>query len=217
MADMTGFNPTQAQAEIDRLGEELYKSLETFIDSSVSFFGALGDAWYSPKAVEFFNYSSPVLVDLQLTYLKMADIIIKNSVAAYNVLAKANDCGTIESNASYCIIPEGAYTDVEAGIWDEGPNGEVGMNTLLVKASILPKFKESITKFLNGLDSLPLDIGFYDPAGELKARFKEMVVKFKEHATSKTNDIVVKIETLMTTEVENIEIAKNAAAETLSA
>jgi len=222
MDGITGFNPTAAQDKIDNLYETLEKTMLTFRDGSVNFLDSITRSWYSPKCVEFGYRTSGIFKNIIYEYGKMWNTIMRNTVAAYNVLARANECPSFEYSASgleyWC--GEGNvsihYADVMPSFESEGPGGEVGMNTTLVKAVILPKFKADLSKFYTALDETPLDIDFYDPNGELKAKFKELIVKFKEFVTEKTNEVVAKLEELLTTEIDNIEIAKEQATDVMN-
>ena len=221
MDGMTGFNPAAAQQRIDSLYDILDRTMLIFRDGSVDFFFDLQNSWYSPKCVEFGNYSTKLLESVIIEYGKMWNAIMRNTVAAYNVLARANDCPSFQYDSStvqsWCGDRVGVhFSDVLPGFYESGPNGEVGMNTTLVKAVLLPEYKTNLTKFYTALDELPLDIDFYDPEGELKAKFKELVVKFKDYTAEKVEEMFSKLRESLDTEVDNIEIAKEQAADTMN-
>ena len=72
------------------------------------------------------------------------------------------------------------------------------------------------SKCISALDSVPLNVAFYDPNGELAFAYKDALEKIKEKITETTSSIEKAVNTAMTEELNTILIAKDSAAETLN-
>ena len=220
MADMTGFNTTQAQAQLEAFKEAYEEAGKILNNAFYNFQDELRTKWYSPKAVEFYSSYIGVRTKVWNSKTRTFWTIMNNAIGSYNILARSNGEAEMENpysrlaNATI-LYSSGDHADVEFS--ERSPEGAVGMNTLLVKNVVIPLFKESIAKSISAFESLPLDIAFYDPAGELKASFKEMIVKMTEVITTEVDSLLQTVNEALGTEIENITIAKESAAETLSA
>ena len=221
MADITGYSPAQAQQDINNF-TEAYQAADIILQNAMGdFVDELSTKWYSPKAVEFWHFYVAERTILLTLITRTEWTILSNSVASYNILAKSNGAATMDNpyttwasstNPMLFTSSRGDPTFKEVS-----DNGAVGMNTLAVKSMLIPLLVEGVNRSIEAFMDLPTNIAFYDPAGELQAKFKELIKNMVEQIRTQMGNILDKLQTDLEDEVENITLAKEAATDTLSA
>ena len=216
MANMTGFNPEQAKAQIDDFFYQVRDLANIFLERGLNVFVyGLRTAWCSPKAKEFSekHFERIAFIDSRIFHLGRNITIA--ATQAYNYVAKSNGAPTI----SIGTLDRGE--DFVDSRWDkirlkeQADSGAVGMNHQNVKL-LVSLFKDSVNNLINGLNELPLDIAFYDPDGEMQASYRQEITKMVNTITEEANSVYADIDAALETEVNTIELAKDNAVSTMA-
>ena len=230
----TGFTPDEASKQIIEFFAKCVEAgLDTFYYKGVEpFYHTLQKVWCSPKAVDFGNKYLPRLNALHKKIIYVGATICFNATTAYNSLAEANNLPSIQPSyddnfpnfskgftegdpksldLDYLVDYDGTTFE----LYKVSPNGIVGMNHLQVKQA-MELFKSIVSETIGKLNDLPMDIAFYDPNGEMKYAYKDLINKLVEEINSEISEIITNINTALDTEVDNIMLAKEQATHTLN-
>ncbi len=216
----TGLSPEAATEQLTNFKSLFDGASYLYWNGYNDFAKELSTKWYSPKAVEFNRLTSIVMTELNDTQYRVLGTILRNATSSYNILMRANGLTDNHLEGDYQDYFESSEHDwwnkeFSIEFKEEGPNGEVGMNTLLAKM-LVSEFQKKIDASYIAFDELPLDIAFYDPDGALKQAFRDLINNYKQVIQEKLKEIIDAVNEAMDTEIENITIAKNEATEVLS-
>ena len=218
--NIIGFSPEEAIRQINEFGNT--------IDA---FQQILERTWCSPNAVAFSNKHFPRMKALPTKIELVAMVICHNAVDAYNFIANSNGLPTISDTSPNDDWPEFAarefkYTlDLDTLALDEqywtplkeaSPAGIVGMN----HAQVIQARNELMNKtkiYMGKIDNIPIDIAFYDPNGEMRESYKNMVRNMIEEVNSEMESVTSEIDAALQTEEDRIELAKENAVKTMAA
>ena len=139
--------------------------------------------------------------------------IREDATIAYNQLATSNGIGTIEDFHHQKSM--GVFF-TNTNFRDVGDGGVVGMDVENVKGNIIPNGYRNAKTALNKFDEVPMSIAFYDPEGEMKARYKTTINTLKIHIMNIINELVRSLMTSLQEEQVKIETAKAEAADAMN-
>ena len=94
-------------------------------------------------------------------------------------------------------------------------NGVTGMDVEGVK-NALAIFKTSILACIEKFDNIPNGIAFYDPDGNIVGEYNRGIQNFKSEISDLAGDIYQEINRYISTEADNILLAKQNATQTLN-
>ncbi len=218
---MTGLNPEVALRQIHEFFETVDKYCTDFWKNGAEIFMVgLEKVWCSPKAVEFAekHFNKIYSIDY-VVYITFRNICI-NAITAYNIVARANGWDAILYDDTFS--PSNLDDINNIGAPDEpyelkevNENGVVGMNHMQVK-NLLSIFKTKVDELIKNIDTLPLDIAFYDPNGEMKAAYKQEITNLINRISSDYNDISTDINNAIETEINTMLLAKQEATDALT-
>ena len=193
---MTGFDPQRAKTTIELLYNIAVEQGLYRVGKSVSdFFLYLNSFWYSPKAVEFYDYYAERIRQLLKSANKTIIDICNAATSAYNIHASVNGLPTITFDKQPTIFfEEGGYKKLEA----QSPDGLVGMNRYYVK-QVISDFKVGIAEGISKLSTVPMRIDLFDPESMQRETFNNTIKDMSEtiisELTSMANDVGRQIET----------------------
>jgi len=213
MDGITGLNPQVAQLDLEEFTRSMYYVQEELYDEFLQMMWDLSLNWFSPKAVEFGSNYIPRLSDLLNSIMTRADHIRQMATDAYNNLATSNGIGAIDS--FYPETRTGNYF-TNTTFKEAGDSGVVGMDVEKVKGTIVPNGYHGIKAALAKFDDVPLTIAFYDPDGEMKAKYKTIINMLKMDAMNLVNEIVRTIMTALEEEQAIIVASKEEAANAMN-
>lgn len=221
MADLTGLNPEQASAQIADFYTTIEDLAETFWRQGAEvFMEGLSTAWCSPRAYDFSGHHFPKLYSINTNIENMAYNICVSATAAYNYLARSNGSSGIGEDGYFKKGEQlGPYDDSgydQYSLKEESPNGIVGMNVAQVKV-YLSLFKDAVNTLVTGLDTVPIDIAFYDPEGVLKESYKAIINNMIKEINDLTAVMYKDLDDAFDAEINTIMLAKDNAVGTLSA
>ena len=213
MADFTDFNPERAQVDMNNLTELCNVSRVQLINTFGEFLTEVPELWASPKALEFGNTYVPRLCDIYVTYCTNMNKIMHDVAQAIDIVAAAHGA----SSRARDNVNDFSTSSDWINNFKEEKDGNVGMNIILVKRR-LDVLKEQVDKFYELMDAITtLNMALYDPDGAQQAAYKELLRNFKEEMDQAIADITTTINGAVETEENNIRIAKESAASTMSA
>ncbi len=221
MDGMTGLNPEQAKETISKFEDEMATFRQMLIRDAFEFLeNELSKKWYSPKAVEYGKELNKKVFYLNYDIKHYTQLIGKNAIASYNILAAANGISGIDNYFNESNLINGVHGNVynphnKNIFMEESPSGDVGMNVTLVK-NVLQLFMDNVDKALRQLDNVPLNIAFYDPNEELKHRFNKLIVSLRNETIELASSARDNVMHDMEQESDNIRIAKQEATEALT-
>ena len=217
MADFTGFNPTQAKTDLEALSHDLrlvkgklWSAFDYIVGQTKD---GLSDVWASPNAKEFGATYIPQIADLINGYLKDIHAILSSTARAVDIVGSSN---------GYVINLSGDYSapaleEYYPQTFKEEKDGIVGMNVAVAKIAV-SSFNEEIKDTLNTLDGIDLHtIALYDPEGSMQEAFKTVLTTLKTNIEELVSSINSAITSAYETEENNIRVAKDSAASTMSA
>ena len=210
MANITGFNPSEANRQIDDFCIAAIDLGTKFHIASTAFYTGLVHAWSSPKAEEFGKAYLPKLFSISFKVENMANDIGDRATLAYNDNARANGLPEIDTTGigQFLDEPEGNYI-----LYPAFDDGAVGMDHENVK-ELVGDLEDGRNKLVAGLSELPLDIAFYDPDGSQKAAYKAIINNMIETINGIVDEVTNQIKTALETEIEVVvEASTNAADE----
>lgn len=193
---MTGFDPQTAKNTIDSLYNiAVEQGLERIEKSISDFFFYLNSFWYSPKAVEFYDYYAENIRQLMERANKTIINICNAATNAYNIHASVNGLPTITFDRQPKIyLEDGGYKKLE----EKSSDGLVGMNRYYVK-QVISDFKVGLASGISILATVPMKIDLFDPESIQRSEFNKTIRDMSEsimsELTSMANDVGRQIET----------------------
>ncbi len=209
---MTGLNPGQAKQNIENFYSSAMHAGEELSNAFSDLLLNLSNSWASPKAMIFGESCDAQGSDLLNNYYTAIYSIAKNAEHAYNVIASAHGG---EGYISVNISNEGHVESLGGRSFKAEKDGVVGMNIALVKVD-LDAFDISMNKFYSSLDSIPMEIAFYDTEGTQLASYRNAIAKCKNDAKTAAESVRKEVQAAMETEQNTILLAKQQATETLN-
>ncbi len=208
MADgWTGIDVETVENQISNFRDGMNRAYNNFKTAFELFNDSLYRTWASPKAVEF----NPYIVNLALENLI--------DYAANNVLQAASTAASFMARyngVNHTFTYEEITSSIEPVRLLEDKDGTIGMNVPLAKMA-LNAFTDSVNSVLNDLRDIPLDFALYDPAGEIKAQYVEMVNSAISHVEYLLEGATKDLEKAFDEETMNIRLGKVQAEQVLSA
>ena len=217
MDGMTGYNPDLVREDLNRFNEaitEIYNYAKTEFDN---YNKGLLDAWCSPKALEL-SRGGGTPSDCGLFYgcwigddlAELQKEIVASASGATKLIARANGD---EFTYDYTQLSFDTFDYVK--LKEKGPNGEVGMNHILVDM-IVSQYVGSCNKVAALIKNLPVDLHIYDPGGALTAAFKERITKTADIFTSTVEAVVRVVNEIKEQEQDHLTMGVNNAVQTMA-
>ena len=204
----TGINADEVRGQLQAFADAMTELGQTYCDAFDLFNDELYRAWASEKAVEF-NKRLAYLAQQKANIYWRANTVLSAATTAARFMAKHNGA---EFNFEINVGEKSdSYVNLEAE-----KNGVKGMNIPLAKLS-LESFSNTVEQVIAGMEALPLDFGLYDPAGELKACYSEMMQDKIFWLRSETQTSVNQMKTAFEEESLNVQLGKTQAEQQLAA
>ncbi len=216
MDGITGFDPDKSKSYINDFVDRYDQIAFEFGNALSNMLIELSTKWYSPRTTGFWNESRYRVSNIVNLFYSTRKTILVNVFASYNCLARANNYPTTEDYYSEKVRNIVSSELEELEFKEASDTGAVGMNTMLVKNVILPVFTKTIDVCYQSLDNLPMSIAFYDPEGEIQAKYKELISTLRENLKKEVEVVMRALTYAIEQEADNIEIAKQNATDALS-
>ena len=216
MADITGFSPDVAKQQLDdflKYGKVVRgKAADTYHD----FLRSLYENWCSPKASDFTRQHLHKLCafhgDIDTLYTQ----IYRSAVDAYNIIARANGWSSMAQDDQKKDDASFNETMGTLLLREANENGVVGMNVANVKLA-RDLYLTQMNDVINLMNETPMNIAFFDPGDEQKTAFRSIIKTRVDLMQERINEAMATLNEAMETEENTILIAKESAAQTLSA
>lgn len=217
MAEMTGFDPAQAEQQLNDFNAYGNIVVMNAYRAAHELFLNLRDNWCSPKAVEFGETYAPKIESIRENLHIMYRQIYRSGVDAYNIIARAH--GDIAELAQEDLQPDEATSYTEGVItWtlkEASSGGVVGMNVANTELA-LRVFLDEMKSVVNNVENTPTDIAFYDPDGSQKAAYRSEITKMINSINEIVASVNEALSNAMETETNTIMLAKDSAAGTMA-
>lgn len=218
MENFTGLNADLAKKQIEDFWAQGIRIAGDYNDRMKGFYNALFYSWCSPKAVEFGKNQMPKLFAVYWRIDNTLCDICDDAEDAYNNLAQGNglppipieqdrdfryDIADMEASANY------PFDEVDA-------NGNTGMEHKTVLDAI-ENLKINVSNLCQGLETLPMDIAFYDPNDALKSAYKARINTLIDTITEIANNASNELTSALASEVDTVIASVQQAQSSISA
>jgi len=214
MDGITGIDRDRAKNDIMKFDADAAHALVVCHDTLDSFFSVLANRWASTNAKTFTEGVEKEEENIFNSYWNELERIISGAYEAANILLRS--LGEVPLNEErnfqdymFILFPFHLFT------CKEEINGKVGMDTESVRTA-LATLKTKYNSAIDCIDDLPTGISFYDPDGELVDTYNSGLKSFKQKFKDVFDEVIKKMDEYITTETENIELAKEQAQDSLS-
>ncbi len=203
MADgWTGINVGEVTSQLNNFWEQMGTLVQSYVDSFDLFNTELFKTWGSDNAVKF----NPILMGLSEIKKVLADLLNKIITAATEAAkAMAQHNGSV-----FDLLFNPKNVQVDYVPLKEEINGVKGMNIPLAKLAV-DTFNSTVKGIIDGLLTLPLQFGLYDPAQEILTQYKNMVTTAAGWVSNAVKDAVEWLNGIFEDETLQIEVGKEAA------
>ncbi len=224
MDEFTGYHPLVAKQlikEFKAKGDEIYNKVAA---ANQKVMNSLADNWFSQNAINFGTEEKPSLYEAQAEVEVLFKNTIYRCVTAYNLVAAAHDADALvddeypsEETTVENYAPHGTndvFNDFKS-IGTKDGKVYTGMDTKIVP-QLLTEYSEQIKSIiLNDMESIPMNIAFYDPDGAQVQAFNAGVEALKATLTAKIDEVSNKLDEHASQEQEMVEVGAEQAAEAM--
>lgn len=211
MNGVTGFNPSLAKSNIEDFNQQGYYRYLDLGEEYWALFNDLSTNWASPKAQEFDNTYRPKINELLDKFIALIGSTVESAVNAYNTVASAHGAGTVGGIEQSYVPTFGEFPKLLAEI-----DGVVGMEISHVRDNIMPLMKSKINHVVELMNEIPTAIALYDDENGQQHAYETHIKEIVSKIESTNNEVFSAIDSAITTEVDAIIKAKQAATDTLA-
>ncbi len=164
--DWTGINIRIVTSQLNTFADKTKNIIHNYSTNFDLFNDTLYETWGSDNAVNF-NEHLTSLFKYKKELCEMRNKLLKAVSEAATEMAKHNGA-TFNYRVDYMMyggVPKKIREDI---------NGVKGMNIPLAKTA-LDSFEYGCSETVKSLDELPVELGLYDPSGELEATYKALI------------------------------------------
>ncbi len=206
----SGFNPSIALNDIINAGNQMKEIAGKLEEAGADLFTSLRDNWASPKAQEFSSQWSKRLYDITVnSVLSTANSFVAILTEAYNIMASNQNYPNIEQPIVF-TIGESIFEMLN----EKDPNGNVGMNTSVVKRA-MQTYKQIVSTVINLLHNMNITLAILDHTGEVARELKQSANAIADEIEQIVSAIGNQIEAVTETEADTIITAVSETASTV--
>lgn len=215
---MTGFNPTEAQKQLQDFMEYGKIAYERAANALNDLETGLYNNWCSPRAVDIAPDRISRLACIERDINTLYNSMYRDGVAAYNNLATSNGAATIafDGEEEFYYLSDNFRVDRLPEFREANEDGVVGMDVEKVKLardSYLAEL-ESVETYI---EETPMEIAFFDPENELQTKFKTKINKIVTYIKDTIEHCFRNINEAIETETNVVISSKQSATDILSA
>ena len=214
MDGFTGLDIAQAKSDILSFHHAGLNAVKMFDTCMANLFSTLSIKWASPNAKEFSHNKIEKIRSLRDQALTSLAHIASGACEAAAALARANG---VDFDKSFISVEAGATYGFATDIPEckEELNGVIGMDTESVRIALM-SFKEEASHAITAFQEMPGQIAFFDPAGNMITAYNRNIKEYGEQAEELINELSADIEGYISTETDNILLAKQNATQTMN-
>lgn len=215
---MTGFNPTEAQQQLQEFMEYGKKVYEKAANALNDLETNLYNNWCSPKAVDFGHDRISRLACIEKDIDTLYNNMYKDGVDAYNSLASSNGAPTMacEVEEEFYYLSDNFRVDRLPDFREANEDGVVGMDVEKVKLA-RDTYLAELESVETYMEDTPMDIAFFDPDNELQTKFKAKINKIVTYIKDTIAHCFRDIDESIDSETNVVMTGQQSAAENLSA
>ena len=209
MNGFVGMNPEELKQRIEAVYQRgIDLIMNPLGEATVDFFSSIRYAWFSPKAVEFYDKHADRIVQSINDVVKTLHDYCLKAADAYNIMAFANGLPTFEAN----LYPAKILTLPKT---EDNLNGEVGMDTISVQY-VLDIFERKVRIKLNNFDKLPQYLPVYDANNAMQNAYRQAIANLKTRFTEEFEYLMNDIKYYIETAERNVNVSSRKAFEALN-